>query len=152
MDFPYRKAGRRSPDRPAVLLAAVTEEAGALRRRVARLVLGGRSMGGRICSMAVADGLETDGLVLISYPLHPPGRPERRRDEHFPSLKVPCLFVSGTRDQFGSPEELVEATNDIPGPVTHQWVEGKDHGLKGTDRVVSEMVLDWLVANRFIGG
>lgn len=148
MDFPYRKAGRRSPDRPPVLLAAVAEEAAALRSRVRRIVLGGRSMGGRMCSMAVADGLEADGLVLISYPLHPPGRPERRRDEHFPSLKVPCLFISGTRDQFGTPEELVGATDSIPGPVTHQWVEGKDHGLKGTEQTVSEMVVDWLGANR----
>jgi predicted alpha/beta-hydrolase family hydrolase len=103
-----------------------------------------------MCSIAVADGLEADGLVLISYPLHPPGRPDRRRDEHFPSLKVPCLFVSGTRDQFGTPEELVEATNSVRGPVTHQWIEGKDHGLKGTEQAVGQMVVDWLAANRFL--
>ena len=150
MDFPYRKAGRRSPDRPPVLLAAVVEVASALRGKVRRMVLGGRSMGGRVCSMAVADGLEADGLVLISYPLHPPGRPDRRRDEHFPSLKVPCLFISGTRDQFGTPEELVEATGSISGPVTHQWVEGKDHGLKGTEQAVSQIVVDWLAVNRLL--
>ena len=69
-----------------------------------RIVLGGRSMGGRICSMAVADGLPAAGLVLISYPLHPPGRPERLRIEHLPALEVPCLFMSGTRDTFGTPD------------------------------------------------
>ena len=98
MDFPYRKAGRRAPDRPPVLLAAVREEAAALVKsahiRANRLVLGGRSMGGRICSMAVADGLPAAGLVLICYPLHPPGKPERLRTEHLPRLTVACLFIS----------------------------------------------------------
>lgn len=144
MDFPYRKAGRRAPDRPPVLIAAVVEEAGRLRKSVDRLVLGGRSMGGRICSMAVAGGLEASGLVLISYPLHPPGRPDRLRVEHFPQLHVPCLFLSGTRDAFGSPAELEAETSSIPGPVTHRWVEGKDHSMRGADRQVAEVVCDWL--------
>src|SRR6478672_4985425 len=109
-DFPYRKAGRAAPDRPPVLLATVNEEAVALvgtaHIRANRLALGGRSMGGRICSMAVADGLPGAGLVLISYPLHPPGKPDTLRIDHFPALDVPCLFVSGTKDQFGTPKEL----------------------------------------------
>lgn len=104
-------------------------------------------MGGRICSMAVADGLVTAaGLVLISYPLHPPGRPDRMRTEHFERLRVPCLFVSGTRDAFGSPAELEAATAAIPGPVTHQWIDGKDHALRGTDSVVPGLVADWVTA------
>jgi predicted alpha/beta-hydrolase family hydrolase len=150
MDFPYRKAGRRAPDRPPVLLAAVEEEAAALAGRAGlrgdRLWLGGRSMGGRICSMAVAGGLAARGLVLISYPLHPPGRPDRLRTEHFPELTVPCLFVSGTRDSFGSPEELEAATAAIAGPVTHQWVEGKDHGMRGADAAVAAVVAEWINA------
>ncbi len=150
MDFPYRKAGRRSPDRPPVLLAAVEEEAAALGGEVDHFLLGGRSMGGRICSMAVAGGLRAAGLVLVSYPLHPPGRPERRRDEHFPALNVPCLFISGTRDQFGSPEEIEAATRAIPGPVTHRWIEGKDHALRGTDQEVAGMVVDWLGETGFL--
>lgn len=151
MDFPYRKAGKKAPDRPPVLLAAVAEEAAMLAERAQRLVLGGRSMGGRMCSMAVAGGLDAAGLVLISYPLHPPGRPDRVRDEHFPSLNVPCLFVSGTRDQFGSPNELETATKAIPGPVTHRWIDGKDHGLRGVDEVVAGIVVGWLSETGLLG-
>jgi predicted alpha/beta-hydrolase family hydrolase len=148
MDFPYRKAGRAAPDREPVLLAAVREEVDALHRRarlpVSRIAVGGRSMGGRICSMAVAEGLGALAAVLISYPLHPPGRPDRMRTAHLPSLDVPCLFVSGTRDAFGTPAELEAATAAIPGPVTHIWLDGKDHGLRGCDEQVSEAVTSWL--------
>jgi len=144
MDFPYRKAGRKAPDRPPVLLAAVREEAAQLAPRVSALVLGGRSMGGRMCSMAVAEDLPAAGLVLISYPLHPPGRPDRKRTEHFPGLNVPCLFVSGTRDAFGTPDELEAAGRAIPGPVTYRWIDGKDHALRGADRAVADLVLEWL--------
>lgn len=150
MDFPYRLAGRKSPDRPPVLLAAVAEGAARLaeRARLAPelLVLGGRSMGGRICSMAVADGLPAAGLVLVSYPLHPPGRPEKLRTEHFPALDVPCLFLSGTRDAFGTPAELEAATAAIPGRITHIWLDGCDHGLRGQDATVSRALAAWLAA------
>jgi predicted alpha/beta-hydrolase family hydrolase len=144
MDFPYRKAGRKSPDRPPVLLQAVTTEADALAKRVPKVVLGGRSMGGRLCSMAVADGWPGSGLVLISYPLHPPGRPDRLRTEHFPSIEVPCLFVSGRRDAFATSTELETAAAAIAGPVTHRWIEGKDHGLRGCDQDVARLVMEWL--------
>ena len=147
-DFPYRREGRRAPDRPPKLLACVVEEAALLVDRAGvpaeRIVLGGRSMGGRICSMAVAAGLPAAGLVLISYPLHPPGRPDRLRIEHLPQLRVPCLFISGTKDSFGSPAELEEHTAGIPGPVTHAWIEGKGHDLKGADAQVAAIVRDWL--------
>ena len=107
IDFPYRLAGRRAPDRPPVLIATVVSAAESLARTLGvaprRVALGGRSMGGRMCSMAVADGLPAAALVLVSYPLHPPGKPEQLRTEHFGALEVPCLFVSGTRDAFGSP-------------------------------------------------
>jgi hypothetical protein len=149
IDFPYRLAGRRAPDRPPVLVATVVEAAGELARalRVAprRIALGGRSMGGRMCSMAVADGLAAAALVLVSYPLHPPGKPERLRIEHLGALEVPCLFVSGTRDAFGSPEELEAATAVIPGPVTHVWLDGGDHSLRGRDPQVAEVVGDWVL-------
>jgi predicted alpha/beta-hydrolase family hydrolase len=148
MDFPYRKAGRRAPDRPPVLLAAVQEEAAALATsahvRPSRIVLGGRSMGGRIASMAVADGLPAAGLLLISYPLHPPGRPDRLRTAHLPRLTVPCLFISGTRDAFGTPAELEAALAVIPGRVTHHWIEGGTHELKGADAEIVATVRSWL--------
>jgi uncharacterized protein len=147
VDFPYRKAGRKAPDRAPVLLQAVRDAAAPLLRRKGGVVLGGRSMGGRICSMVVGD--ETDplpakGLVLICYPLHPPGKPDRLRVEHFPRLGVPCLFISGTKDPFGSPEELTEWTTAIPGPVTHHWMEGKGHDLKGCDQRIATLVADWI--------
>jgi predicted alpha/beta-hydrolase family hydrolase len=150
MDFPYRRAGRKAPDRAPVLIEAVREGAAALAARTGlppeKIALGGRSMGGRMCSMAVAEGLRARALVLIAYPLHPPGRPERARTEHLPALHLPCLFVSGTRDAFGTPTELEAATATIPGPVTHVWVDGGDHGLRRRDAEVSEAVRDWLLA------
>ncbi len=148
MDFPYRRAGRRAPDRPPVLVAAVEAEAEALAGGTGagtdRLALGGRSMGGRICSMAVAAGLPAAALVLVSYPLHPPGKPDRLRTEHFGSIRVPTLFLSGTADAFGTPEELEAATASIPGPVEHRWIAGGDHGLRRRDAAVAEEVADWL--------
>lgn len=149
MDFPYRKAGRRAPDRAPVLLDAVREEAAALAAsaRVApkRIALGGRSMGGRMCSMAVAEGLPAAALVLMSYPLHPPGKPEKLRVDHFPQITVPCLFVGGTKDPFGSPEELEHHTAAIAGPVTHVWVPG-GHSPKGQDQAIAATVADWLTS------
>ena len=152
MDFAYRRAGRRAPDKQPVLVEAVVAEAAALAESAgvapAHIFLGGRSMGGRICSIAVAEGLPARGLVLISYPLHPPGRPDRLRTEHFPAIRVPCLFVSGTRDAFGSPEELEAETAAIPGPVTYHWIEGKDHGLRGVDAEVTATIKAWLSRRR----
>ena len=148
MDFPYRKAGRRAPDRAPVLLQSVRDEAAALvasaRIRPNRLVLGGRSMGGRICSMAVAEGLPAAGLVLMSYPLHPPGRLDKLRIEHLPAIEVPTLVVSGTKDPFGTPEELISHLDAIAAPVTFVWVEGAGHEWKGRDRQVAEVVAAWL--------
>lgn len=151
MDFPYRVAGRRAPDRLPVLVEAVAAEARELGARCARLVLGGRSMGGRVCSVAVATGSDTGpapvaGLVLVSYPLHPPGRPDRRRDAHLPDVRVPCLFVSGTRDAFGTVAELEEAAATIPAPVSFHWIDGGDHGLRRRDEAVAGAVAAWVAS------
>jgi uncharacterized protein len=144
-DFPYRKAGRKPPDRAPVLLQAVRDEAAPLLD--GGLVLGGRSMGGRMCSMVVGDAddpLPARGLILISYPLHPPGKPESLRVEHLPRLQVPCLFIHGSRDPFGSPAELQQWTATIPGEVTHHWIDGKGHDLKGADAEIATTVAAWL--------
>jgi predicted alpha/beta-hydrolase family hydrolase len=150
VDFPYRRAGRKSPDRAEKLIACVEEESAALAASAgvdpATIVLGGRSMGGRMCSMAVAAGLPAAGLALIAYPLHPPGRADRLRVDHFPELRVPCLFVSGTRDPFASPDELTEHTRAIAGPVTHVWVDGARHELAERDGDIVAAVTDWLAA------
>lgn len=147
-DFPYRRQGRKAPDRAPKLMTCVREEAAALAQRTGaapnEVLLGGRSMGGRMCSMAVAEGLPAAGLVLISYPLHPPGRPERLRVDHFPKLDVPCLFVCGTRDPFGTPDELESHTAAIPGPVTHVWIDGGRHELKAADDQIAAAVQSWL--------
>jgi hypothetical protein len=82
--------------------------------------------------------------VLIAYPLHPPGRPDKLRVEHLPQISVPCLFVSGTRDPFGTPDELASHTKSIAGPVTHVRVEGGRHELKGADAHVASTVADWV--------
>jgi predicted alpha/beta-hydrolase family hydrolase len=148
MDFPYKKAGKRAPDRTPVLIQAVVDEAAQLAAHTDAVVLGGRSMGGRICSLAVAEGTPAAGLVLISYPLHPPGRRTNLRTEHFPALGVPCLLVSGSRDAFGSPAELEAAIKTIPGPVTHHWIAGKSHALRGADPEVATVVVSWLEALR----
>ena len=136
-DFPYRSAGRRAPDRPPVLLRAVREAAAELSHRTGlppdRLVLGGRSMGGRYCSLAVGDAddsLSALGLLLLGYPLHPAGRPDNLRVEHFPRLKVPVLFLSGDRDALAGKADLQHWAGTIPGPVTFHWLAGADHGYR----------------------
>jgi predicted alpha/beta-hydrolase family hydrolase len=132
-NFPYKAAGRRSPDRPPVLEAAVREAAAELARvskvPAKRIVFGGRSMGGRIGSIVAADDGAL-GLVLLGYPLHPPGRATQLRVEHFPRLRMPALFVSGTRDAFGTPDELRRETKKIRGRVSFHWIETGDHGFK----------------------
>jgi predicted alpha/beta-hydrolase family hydrolase len=135
--YPYRSAGRRAPDRAPVLAAATRQAAAELVRRAKlppeRVVLGGRSMGGRYCSLLAADpddpfpGL---GLVLLGYPLHPPGKPDRARSEHFPRLRLPVLFVSGDRDTLARADLLEEHARLIPGPVTLHWVPTADHGFR----------------------
>ena len=141
IDLPKGKAERAVP--VAVAAAAALASAPGSDGRV---FLGGRSFGGRVCSMAVATGdvPSACGLVLISYPLHPPGKPLQLRTEHFPALRVPCLFVSGTRDSFGRPEELEAAAVAIAGAVTHVWIDGGDHGLRGKDAEVAAAVVEWL--------
>lgn len=147
MDFPSRKAGRKGVDRTPVAVAAVVEESASLtksaRIRANRLVLGGRSFGGRMCSMAVAEGLPAAGLVLLSYPLHPPGKPESLRVDHFPQLTLPCLFISGERDPFGTPAEFRKHLRSIPGDVTHILVSGA-HDPRGQDEIIAEHVRKWI--------
>jgi predicted alpha/beta-hydrolase family hydrolase len=148
-NFPYVTAGRRSPDRAAVLDAAVREARDELMRRTKlpsdRLVLGGRSMGGRYASMLAAqDGAL--GLLLLGYPLHPPGKPDQQRVEHFPQLRMPVLFVSGTRDAFGTRDELRAAAKRIKGAVSWYWIESADHGFKPSKRETGKTLAEVLPA------
>ena len=96
-----------------------------------------------MCSMAAAEGLDVAALVLVSYPLHPPGRPDRLRTEHFVDLRVPCLFISGRRDAFATPAELEREVAAIPGRVTVSFVEG-DHSLRKAEDEAADIVARWL--------
>lgn len=126
--FPYQEAGRRAPDRPQVLEDTWTAAIDQLRPSAGRLAVGGRSMGGRIASQVVAKGATVDAVTLFAYPLHPPGKPESRRVEHFPNLAVPALFCSGTNDNFASPAELREAAGLVPNNNVH-LLDHADHGF-----------------------
>ncbi len=147
IEFPGQAAGKRRTDPPAVCIARVRDAASALAQRLdvplGQIAVGGRSFGGRMCSMAVAEGLEAAALVLVSYPLHPPGKPDRLRTEHFPALQVPCLFVSGRRDAFATTDELEREATAIPEDVTLSFVDG-DHSLRKSERGAAEIVADWL--------
>lgn len=152
MDFAYRLAGKRAPDKAPVLIEAVragvealAADAGVIPNDV---IIGGRSMGGRMCSIAAAQGLNVRALFCISYPLHPPGKPDRLRVEHFPTLTVPTIFVSGTRDSFGTRAEFERETPAIGGPFEHLWIEGGDHSLTRHGALAAGMVADWITQLR----
>ncbi|CAN5609114.1 alpha/beta fold hydrolase [soil metagenome] len=107
-DFPYVRAGRSIPDKPPVLEAAFREAIAAARKKfpTAPIFLGGKSMGGRMASHLAAQGEPCTGLFFFGYPLHPPAKPEKRRDEHLPKVTAPMLFVQGERDLFGTKREM----------------------------------------------
>jgi predicted alpha/beta-hydrolase family hydrolase len=141
-NFPYREAGRRFPDRPPLAIAtwrAVMETAGGF-ADAGPLWAAGKSFGGRMASMAVADGMPASGLVYLGYPLHAPGKPEKLRDEHLYGITVPMLFLQGTRDTFATPNLLEEVVGRIGPTATLQWSEGGDHSfaVKGVKRPAAE--------------
>jgi uncharacterized protein len=130
-NFPYIERGRKAPDREPVLretwLAVFDEVARGSRRPV---LAGGKSLGGRIASMCVADGMAAVGLVFLGYPLHPPGKPERLRAEHLERIQVPMLFIEGTRDPFADLGILRGILEPLGDRATLEIVEGGDHSFK----------------------
>jgi uncharacterized protein len=131
-NFPYMEAGSRSPDRQPVAVATVEalfEEAVRTSPPDQPVWLGGKSFGGRMASLAVAEGLGARGLVFLGYPMHPPGKPERVRDEHLYGLEVPMLFVQGTRDPFATAAVLDPVLAKLPRATVHR-VEGGGHSLE----------------------
>ena len=142
-NFHYMNAGRRSPDPEGSLRAAWNEAFdGVTAMAGGRPVLvGGKSLGGRIASMCVADGMEAAGLVFLGYPLHPPGKPDRLRADHLARIEVPMLFLQGTRDPFAKPELLDEVIERLGDRAMLERVEGGDHsfrvrGVKADDREI----------------
>jgi predicted alpha/beta-hydrolase family hydrolase len=130
-NFPYMQKGRKAPDPVAKLEAAFSGVlATVAETSPPHTFLGGKSMGGRIASHIAAKENKAAGLILLGYPLHPPGRPERLRTDHFPKIDCPCLFIQGTRDLFCQLKLLGESLGLIPGPVRLHVVEGGDHSLE----------------------
>lgn len=138
-NFPYREAGRRAPDKQERLEACYWAVAKEVAAAADRVFLGGGSMGGRIASNIVADGFPAAGLAFQSYPLHPPGKPERMRDAHLRRIAVPMLFVSGTRDSFASGDLLDKTVASLPTATLHR-IEGADHGLKVKGRTQQDVI------------
>lgn len=137
-DFPYMRAGRKLPDPPHVLENAWREalEAASSQLQTAFVVIGGKSMGGRIASQVAAQGAAgVSGLVFLGYPLHPPGKPLQRRDAHLPRIGEPQLFVQGSRDAFGTAAEIRELLKSLQRATLHE-VEGGDHSFKISGRGV----------------
>lgn len=93
------------------------------------LVIGGRSMGGRAASMLAADGFEADGLLLLAYPLHPAGQPEKLRDAHLPRITMPVLAFSGTRDALCTRELMKQTLTTVVAPWEMHWIDGADHSF-----------------------
>lgn len=157
-NFCYSDRGRRIPDPPALLERAVAAVSGFARDELGarRLVLGGKSMGGRIASQAVAKGLAADGLVFLGYPLHPPGQPDRRRDAHLPDVAAPMLFVQGTRDGFARADLLAATLRRLGERATLLAIEGGGHSFElprragrspaEVERSIFEGIASWLDA------
>ena len=142
-NFSYIESGRRSPDPESLLretwlaaFAAATD-----RSKGERVWAGGKSLGGRIASMVVADGMPAAGLVFLGYPLHPPGMPERIRDEHLYRIKVPMLFFEGTRDPFASTDLIAGVIAKLGDRATLVSIEGGDHSfnVRGVKRDAREV-------------
>lgn len=130
-NFFYMNAGRRSPDPEPYLRAAWTEAFGGVEAMAGGLpvLAGGKSLGGRIASMQVADGMRAAGLVFLGYPLHPPGKPQRLRAEHLERIRVPMLFLQGTRDPFAQPELLRGVLDELGERGSYVPIEGGDHSF-----------------------
>jgi predicted alpha/beta-hydrolase family hydrolase len=132
-DFPYMAAGRKVPDRAPILEEAWRTAIAEMRSRFDDLPLfiGGKSMGGRIASHVASQASvgRLHGLVFLGYPLHPPGKPEQRRDAHLPAIKEPMLFVQGSRDAFGTAAEIQALLSGLQRATLHE-ISGGDHSFK----------------------
>jgi predicted alpha/beta-hydrolase family hydrolase len=149
-DLPYMAAKKKTPDPAPVAVAAwkavfeaVSERAGGGRKGAATqgIWAGGKSYGGRIASMAVADGMPAAGLVFLGYPLHPPGRADKIRDEHLYAIKVPMLFLHGSRDAFADAELLDEVVGRLGKRAMLERFDGADHSfnVRGQKRSPKEV-------------
>jgi predicted alpha/beta-hydrolase family hydrolase len=157
-DFPYMRERRHVPDKAPVLEAAFRDVIDATRKwsGATEVFIGGKSMGGRMATHLGAQDLDgLLGIIALGYPVHPPGRPDKPRTEHLPSIRVPVLIVQGERDSFGTPDELKPVIATMKANVTLHVVAGGDHSLavrgKQKDEAfqdVLETVANWMRASQ----
>ena len=157
-NFLYKEEGSGRPDPMPKLMdtAAAVAEYTQDTLKPDTLIVGGRSMGGRAFSMLAAEGFDVDGLLLLAYPLHPPGEKGKLRDAHLPSIQMPVLCFNGTRDEFCDPAIMRRVISGVKAPWTMHWLEGADHSfhvLKSSGRTdaqvldeVCKTTGDWLAA------
>jgi uncharacterized protein len=142
-NFDYREKGSKRPDPMPVLKASMREAMGHTLGRP--LLIGGRSMGGRVATMLAAEGVACDGLLLFAYPLHPAGQPEKLRDAHLPQIRVPVLCFNGTRDPLCTQKLMEGVVERLTAPWTMHWLEGADHSfhvLKRSARTDEEVLAE----------
>ena len=130
-NFLYKEKGSSRPDSMPKAMETVAAVVAKVRSELAptKLIIGGRSFGGRAASMLAAEGFDADGLLLLAYPLHPPGQLEKLRDAHLPSITMPVLCFNGTKDTFCTPEIMKRVLKTVKAPWTMHWLEGADHSF-----------------------
>ncbi len=144
-NFLYREKGSSRPDPMPLLKETIAAVASYAREQIPaeKLILGGRSMGGRAASMLVADGFPCDGLLLLAYPLHPAGQPDKLRDAHLAKIGVPVLCLNGTRDALCRRDLMERVVDRLTDQWTMHWLEGADHSfhvLKSSGRTDSDVL------------
>jgi len=147
-NFAYRDRGSRRPDPMPALRERYEAVVAETRKNLGNrpLIIGGRSMGGRVATMLAADGYACDALLLFAYPLHPAGQPEKLRDAHLPRIRVPVLCFNGTRDALCRRDLMERVLQTVTAPWRLHWIEGADHSLKGESVMheIAATVADWL--------
>jgi len=146
-NFPYSERGSRRPDAMPLLKACTLAVIERVRNELAPriLIVGGRSMGGRVASMLAADGVACDGLMLFAYPLHPAGKPEKLRDAHLREIDVPVLCFNGTRDSLCRRDLMENVLRGVHAPWRMHWLEGADHSfhvLKSSGRSYDDVLAE----------
>ncbi len=146
-NFLYKEKGSGRPDPMPRLKECVAAVVARTLKEVQpkRLIIGGRSMGGRAASMLAAEGFECDGLLLLAYPLHPPGQPDKLRDAHLPAIRVPVICFNGTRDAFCRRDLMEAVLKTVKTKWEMRWIEGADHSFhvpKSSGRTDGEALIE----------
>jgi hypothetical protein len=146
-NFLYKEKKSGRPDPMPRLKECITAVVERVREEIKpkKLIIGGRSMGGRAASMLAADGFACDGLLLLAYPLHPPGKPDQLRDAHLPAIKVPVICFNGTRDPFCTSDLMNAVLQNVKTDWKMHWVEGADHSFhvpKSSGRTDAEVLAE----------